>query len=751
MIAMETKLIEILENRNVQTLIDFLFNYDGNVKYGLRLENNLLDFKREMPPNDDKIGWAEIAKDVLGFYNNAGGFLVFGVDDSFNVVGIDEAMRLDSKIFNDKIRHYLGDKIWVEYQSFNLKAKVLGVALIPKNSGRFHLFQNNSPEYKKGKLIFYKGGAAVRSNDSTRVLKTDDVLSYDDSQKLSSLEKYEINIPFFRILTKDYTNFIFRKQYCEEIIKGLQHNRCAVVSVIGIGGIGKTALATWAVLECYKRKVFDFIVSVTAKDRELTSKGISALFCEVSNLDDLLDSVCEVLGFSDLKKLDFENKKSTVGQLLKDSNGLLFVDNVETIKDIEFIDFLNNVPEGIKVLVTSRRNVVRVSNYPIEVKKMEQDEINSYLSSLANQERLKYIYELHETDKIQIGSATDGIPLIIKWLVARSHTIIEVMQKTKDLSESFSEGAEILEFSFRRIFEEMNDIEISLVKTLALFPNIPIEALVKGSSKSESLIFEAIENLEQDTIIYSSFDEELKDYVYYISHFVRLFINQQVMTIEEEKEITRRMQIWYEALDISNKEERIIVRETRQGIKNPGNSLVLLAESASNRGDLESANSLFLKAINRDPKNPRVFWRFAEFVRHRKEKAKDALRYYESAKTYIENGDLSSVEKSLVLREYGLMMRQSGERKASEKSIELLRKSLELSPNDSITVCALAKLFKEKGNYKTAINILLPLYENNNSWSSLEYIVPLLSECYSMSGDKLRSLEVKSKLDKFMY
>lgn len=145
---------------------------------------------------------------------------------------------------------------------------------------------------------------------------------------------------FFRVLSPQYPEFILRKQPCEEIVGSLADQRTAVTSIIGGGGSGKTALATWASLQAYEAKQFEYIVSITAKDRELTSSGIQALTPGKTTFDKLLDSILEVLRFSEYKSQALSEKERTVRGLLAAGNGLLVVDNLETVDDARVIQFL---------------------------------------------------------------------------------------------------------------------------------------------------------------------------------------------------------------------------------------------------------------------------------------------------------------------------------------------------------------------------------------------------------------------------
>jgi hypothetical protein len=145
-----------------------------------------------------------------------------------------------------------------------------------------------------------------------------------------------------------------------------------VAAVIGIGGAGKTALATWAVSRAYDRGDFEFITSITAKDRELTPRGIRALEPSLTSFETLLDSVLETLGFAEIKAKDIDSKESEVHSLIENSQGLIYVDNLETVSDARIIEFLDTLPVGVRAIITSRRAKVRVSVHPVDLEPLTE-------------------------------------------------------------------------------------------------------------------------------------------------------------------------------------------------------------------------------------------------------------------------------------------------------------------------------------------------------------------------------------------
>ena len=404
-----------IRQRHINSIVKVMFDLDDDdlpvIRSGFRIENDLWDFKAScpLPGKTNGVEWAEIAKHVLAFHNHKGGIIVFGVRNNFSFCGINH--RLDSKLFNDQLRRYLGDRIWVEFHREFIQSdqRYLGMALVPQRGATIERFRIDAPAAADGSHLFVVNGSAVRKNDSSFILSK--IEADELSRKLAVPnidEVYCVDVPFYRILHPEYSHFVDRAVPCKMIEEALSNPRAAVASVIGIGGAGKTALATWAVLRAYERKQFDFIVSITAKDRELTASGIRALEPSLTSFESLLDNIAEVLGFPELKMENLDSKEQSIKELLKGNNGLLFVDNLETVDDARIITFLDNLPLGVRAVVTSRRATVRVSIHPIDLGPLTEEEIQNYIVSLAEQQGFKYLQSLSSPERSRIGAACDG-------------------------------------------------------------------------------------------------------------------------------------------------------------------------------------------------------------------------------------------------------------------------------------------------------------------------------------------------------
>ncbi len=715
-----------------------------SLKPGMGTETELWDYKRDCPrlAKSNEPAWAKLASDILGFHNNKGGILFFGIDDSYSFVGA--TSRLDSKLVNDRIRKYLGDRIWVDYNREFIQAdqRYLGVAIIPPRGHTIAEFRQDAPTQGNGKRLFNKGQTAVRDHDSTRIMSKAEALRLTQSAPIKASDNaYAIDEPYFRILSPEYYQFVQRQIPCREVQSALQNPRTCIAAITGIGGVGKTALATWACLEAYHNQQFAFIVSITAKDRQLTSSGIQPLQPQLTSFEALLDAMLEVLGFPEVKAEPIGPKEAYVRDLLEDSNGLLYVDNLETVDDARIVVFLDNLPEGVRAITTSRRTTVRVSVHPVDLGPMTRLEGIQFIISLAQKPGFQYVNDLEKADRLHIVDACKGIPLAVHWTLARAHSKPEAIDFSNRLTGFTKRDEELLEFCFRRVFDSMTEHEKTVVQVLSLFQQpLPIEAILVGTFLTDTKVRDILDDLIADAVVQRVFDVDRNDYCYSLFSLTRAFVYAQVSKEKElERQIRKRLTDWFEATDIRDEDEQVVVRELRQGKSSPEAALLDLAQAAERRGDTNSAQSLYEQAISRNPRSCRAARLFAEFCRHRLEKYGDALRLYEQAAA---NAPSQGQERGLIFREWAILTRDSGNPEAADLAIERLEIALEEIPQDPTATCTLAGILSKRGHYKRVIELLEP-FKNHPAQNTRDIAQQLLLRAYEQTQDVLKAYELK--------
>jgi hypothetical protein len=104
-------------------------------------------------------------------------------DKDFSFVGATHF--LDQKLFNDKIRRYVGDRFWVSF-SRELKQgdqRYLCIAIIPPRSHSTLRAMAASP-VKDGKQYLKVGDLCLRVGDETRVLRGSLAVEYESEHHL---------------------------------------------------------------------------------------------------------------------------------------------------------------------------------------------------------------------------------------------------------------------------------------------------------------------------------------------------------------------------------------------------------------------------------------------------------------------------------------------------------------------------------------------------------------------------------------
>ncbi|CAB4942005.1 unannotated protein [freshwater metagenome] len=131
----------------------------------------------------------------------------------------------------------------------------------------------------------------------------------------------------------------------------LPKKRSRILTLVGQGGVGKTALAL-QVLDnlIYDQSCpYDLVAWVSLKTEDLTAQGVEAVANAVTDLV----AAASVL----IRPMDDSSQLSSADELSAALDGLtslIVIDNIETVDGSEVIDFTDAMPEGTSFLLTSR-------------------------------------------------------------------------------------------------------------------------------------------------------------------------------------------------------------------------------------------------------------------------------------------------------------------------------------------------------------------------------------------------------------
>ncbi|MCB0167394.1 MAG: AAA family ATPase [Anaerolineae bacterium] len=226
---------------------------------------------------------------------------------------------------------------------------------------------------------------------------------------------------FHNLPRPDHERFVGRREELKQIRNLLlPRTRHFVVTIDGVGGIGKTALAlevAYSYLRYYdqlpEEQQFDAIIWTTAKQTLLTSEGIIRRAQPLRTLDDIYSTIAITLEREDLTRAHPQKQDDLFRRVLAKMRTLLVIDNLETVDDERVLSFIREVPEPSKIIVTTRHRLDIA--YPIRLTGMTRADALNLIAGKANQKGVT----LKKDEAQRLYRRTGGVPLAIVWSLAQ--------------------------------------------------------------------------------------------------------------------------------------------------------------------------------------------------------------------------------------------------------------------------------------------------------------------------------------------
>jgi hypothetical protein len=221
----------------------------------------------------------------------------------------------------------------------------------------------------------------------------------------------------------DFIEFVGRLEEFQRVIDGLT-GRPYLISIDGVGGIGKSALALEVGHRFLRHKVasqkkfhpryyYNAIIWVSAKRYSLREDGIITREQEAQTFQDILNTIAITLGKEKyLNELHYKKKELIRSELAK-QRALLIIDNLETVDDEQFLEFLRELPEPTKVIITTRHQIGET--YRVHLPGLSEKDAFALMRTEADLRSVLLSPEQME----RLYQRTGGVPLAIVWTIAR--------------------------------------------------------------------------------------------------------------------------------------------------------------------------------------------------------------------------------------------------------------------------------------------------------------------------------------------
>lgn len=255
----------------------------------------------------------------------------------------------------------------------------------------------------------------------------------------------------------DETGFIGRDDFVHSVIEAVS-GPYPVISVLGPGGIGKSAVALKVAYDILDTAPcpFDLILWSSSKTHTLSGTRIQRIADSMASSLDLISNVAADLGRIDADPMD---------GLLEDLASvptLLILDNLETILDDRIRAFLSRLPSGSKVLVTSRIGL-GAFEYPLQLGAMDRAETITLMRTLARVRRVQGLVECSNTQLGEYTSRLHDNPGFVKWFVAG----VQAGARPEDL---LANPGPFLDFCLTNVYGYLTDDARTILRCLVFSP-----------------------------------------------------------------------------------------------------------------------------------------------------------------------------------------------------------------------------------------------------------------------------------------
>jgi len=256
----------------------------------------------------------------------------------------------------------------------------------------------------------------------------------------------------------DETGLIGRDAVVKQV-KKLCLGGFPVISIVGEGGVGKSALALKVAYELLEEesKPFDAVVWVTSKTTQITVNEIRDIKGAITSSIGVLQEIS-----SQLSGVETVDPLAEIVEYLGTFKIALFIDNLETIMDQTIHSFVSSLPDGSKIIITSRIGL-GAYEYPIKLGGIEEGYAAKLIRTLGQLRSVKSIATQDENTLRRYANRMYLNPGYIKWFVSAVQTGVA--------AETVLQNSSLfLEFCMSNVYQFLSQDARDLTSTMQCAP-----------------------------------------------------------------------------------------------------------------------------------------------------------------------------------------------------------------------------------------------------------------------------------------
>ena len=304
----------------------------------------------------------------------------------------------------------------------------------------------------------------------------------------------------------------------------------ALVSLEGLGGIGKTALAQSVAETLSSHQHFAGVYWISARQNWLDLGGVLHSAVDPAfSLYDIISRLSVQLGIEQVDGLSAEEKIAHLKPALDDAPALVVVDNLETVEEADaLLPVLNRLAQPTRFLLTTRHSVARfpyVWRFPVPELSFENARA-LFANELGRRGRTLAV-DTVPFEKVY--ALVGGLPLALKLTAAQvSHLPLSLV--LENLARGKGQGQEALyTYIYRRIWMMLDDAARSLLlSTLLISPDgEDARWLQEMSALPERDFSAALEQLQEYSLL--EVTGSLEAPVFHLHRLTSAFLRSEIL------------------------------------------------------------------------------------------------------------------------------------------------------------------------------------------------------------------------------
>ncbi|MBP7964656.1 MAG: hypothetical protein KBG20_18625 [Caldilineaceae bacterium] len=242
-----------------------------------------------------------------------------------------------------------------------------------------------------------------------------------------------------------------------------------LISVEGMGGSGKTALARQAVEDLVKERHFKRALWITARQQNFDEGRLRIIPLPALTYTGLLEQLADRLHLPQSTRRIEDERSQTLRKALRDVPTILVVDNLESATTINgLVTGLQTLARPTKILLTTRQSMAEnTSVTALALPSLTTESAQAFIRHHAQTRHVRALADAPQRDVAEIAALCDGNPLAITLVVGQLHTL-PLRQVLTDLQQARGRSADLLRFLFHYSWEQLSPTARQLLQHMPL-------------------------------------------------------------------------------------------------------------------------------------------------------------------------------------------------------------------------------------------------------------------------------------------